>query len=547
MATIITVHGTNSGELEDEGERWWQRGSAFHKRLCTWLQLDKIPFQPFHWGVGPNSEIARRNAGRALFKQLQKHEKAGEDYCLIGHSHGGSVIHHALLVASSNGQLLPHLRSWITIGTPFLWTRPRPFLFRRLNHIGKVGFAFVITLILMMVTQVPTQYLYGKGVLRASTRSTGGPVFTDEQLDLVLYGIFFGLLFFGVFTLLLILWSQRHMRRHYALKTRLFFKINFLPRWRSLRSQEDEAINGLRATRPIKLNLFKRNLLVQPMKSLLVLVLVAFSLSGIIISAFLLYRHGFSKEFVAAYYDISYRFFSFGVLQPIDLTGLESEPLDLSHLRNWFSFGIQNPALTLAIMGGVLLYLLFLLGLYFVILWLLFALVHTVAYVLGIPTSTSLNRLTADRVRDTAFGNDTIGEEVLQVSAFPQECEADCGLLPPEVETTLSDFCGKHAGVVLARLRHILGVSTELQDRSDIVAMIAKELTSHELIHTAYFEVEEIARLIAYALHEAKLAPFAHELPNSAWGKTKDLYAQMKFAAVPGRINHTDNLSRLVQ
>jgi hypothetical protein len=277
------------------------------------------------------------------------------------------------------------------------------------------------------------------------------------------------------------------------------------------------------------LKLFKSNLLVQPFKSLLVLALVAYSLSLIIISAFLLYRHGFSKEFVDAYYDISYRFSPFG--QQIDLTGVESEPLDVSHLRNWFSAGVQNPALMLAIVGVAVLFLLFLLGLYFVALWLLFTLAHAVAYLLGIPTSSFLNRLTADRVRNTAFGNDTIGEDVLQVSAFPQECEADCGLLPAEVEIRLSDFCGKHAGVVLARLRHILGVSNELQDRSDIVAMIAKELTSHELIHTAYFEVEEIARLIAYALHEAKLAPFTHELPNPGWGKTRELYAQMKFAA----------------
>jgi hypothetical protein len=532
MAKIITVHGTNSGQPEDEGERWWQRGSAFHKRLCTWLQLDKIPFEPFHWGVGPNSEIARRKAGRALLKQLQKHDRAGEDYYLIGHSHGGSVIHHALLVASSNGQLLPHLRSWITIGTPFLWTRPRPFLFRRLNHIGKVGFALGISSILTMFTYGPIQYFYGKGIARAHAKSWGAPIPTGEQIDLQLYSVFFGALLLSLLTLLFILWSQRHMRRYYALKTRSFFRTNFLPRWRSLRSQEDEAINGLRATPSIKLKLFKRNLLVQPIKSLLVLVFVAFSLVGMIISAFAFSRHGFSKEFVVALYDINSRFYSFG-LPPIDLTGLESEPLDFSLFRNWFSTGVQNPVLTLAAVGAVLLLLLFIFGLYFVILWLVFALVHAVAYVLGIPTSSFLNRLTADRVRDTAFGNDTIGEDVLQVSAFPQECEADCGLLPAELETTLSDFCGKHAGIVLGRLRHILGVSNELQDRSDIVAMIANELTSHQLIHTAYFEVEEITRLIAYALHEAKLAPFTHELPNSAWEKTTDLYAQMKFAAVP--------------
>jgi hypothetical protein len=378
----------------------------------------------------------------------------------------------------------------------------------------------------------PLNYFYGKGIFRAAFESQGIPAPPEELLELQVYSMFFSAPLIGLFTLLFIWWSQRNMRRYYGLKTRSFFGTNFLARWRSLRSQEDEAVNGLRATRPIKLKLFKRNLLVQPIKSLLVLVFVAYSLFGIIMSAFLFYRYGVSKEALVVSNDIS-RFFTFGLFQPIDLTGLESEPLDFSHLRNWFSVGVQNPVLALAVVVGILLILLLVVGLWFVGFWLLFALVHAVAYVLGIPTSSFLNRFTADRVRDTAFGNDTIGEDVIQVSAFPQECEADCGLLPAEVETMLSDFCNKHAVIVLGRLRHILGVSKETQDRSDIVAVIAKELTSHELIHTAYFEVEEIARLIAYALHEAKLAPFTHELPNPAWGKTRDLYAQMKFAAVP--------------
>jgi hypothetical protein len=190
----------------------------------------------------------------------------------------------------------------------------------------------MISSILMMFASGPIQYFFGRGLARATAKWTGAPIPTEEEIELQLYSVLFGELLLGLLTLLFILWSQRHMRRHYALKTRSFFRTNFLPRWRSLRSQEDEAINGLRATRPIKLKLFKRNLLVQPIKSLLVFVIVVYSLLGIIISAFVFYRHGFSKEFVVAFYDISTRLYSFGFMQPIDLTGLESEPLDL---RNW--------------------------------------------------------------------------------------------------------------------------------------------------------------------------------------------------------------------
>ena len=57
----------------------------------------------FHWS-GENSERSRIKAGRDLLEYLLALESAGRGYHLIGHSHGGSVIWHALCRAGCSGK-----------------------------------------------------------------------------------------------------------------------------------------------------------------------------------------------------------------------------------------------------------------------------------------------------------------------------------------------------------------------------------------------------------------------------------------------------------
>jgi hypothetical protein len=52
-------------------------------------------------------------------------EESGQRYHLVGHSHGGSVIWHALTLSAAQGKRLANLRSWCTVGTPFLTVAPR--------------------------------------------------------------------------------------------------------------------------------------------------------------------------------------------------------------------------------------------------------------------------------------------------------------------------------------------------------------------------------------------------------------------------------------
>src|SRR5687767_4680131 len=112
MATILTVHGTFSSG-PDDGDQWWQRGGAFegHVRELVEAEAGALHWRPFGWD-GLNSEAARRNAGANLYRAMREHEQRGEPYCVIGHSHGGSVISAALLEATRNNDSLPHLASW---------------------------------------------------------------------------------------------------------------------------------------------------------------------------------------------------------------------------------------------------------------------------------------------------------------------------------------------------------------------------------------------------------------------------------------------------
>jgi hypothetical protein len=501
MTRIVCVHGTNAGDAQDEGPRWWQRGSPFQLRLCAWLGLDPSQFEPFHWGDGPNSELERRKAGLALLKRLRTLEAENQDYVLLGHSHGGSVIHHALLQAAGKRQQLPHLRRWITIGTPFIWMRPHRFLFRRLSNTAKIAFVYAIFGFFGLLTFVPTYYYYGRDMLAASAISMGQPALPVEMLDLQLTGMMLLVPLMSLLLIAMVLWSQRRLRWFYSKKGRAFFKAEFIPRWQPFWSRADEAINALRATGPMKLSLFKRNILTEPAKSAVVLAVALFVLVSFTTNLVLLARYGVSTDYVVHSYASMSRLSLLGVPQP-DLTGIHENPVDV---RGVFAFAALHPILIASMLPLVALEV----GLAFLMLTILFGAVHWIAFLLGIPAAMFLNRITADRLRDAAFGNDTRGEQVLQVAPVPQDCDTTFAHLPDDVEQPLSAFCAAKAAVTLERVREVLGVSEQLSGKTDIAATIAKELSSYELIHVAYFEVEEFSRLVAGALQPECAAPVA--------------------------------------
>jgi hypothetical protein len=110
---VLLIHGT--GDARDKIElRWWQKGSAFLLALAAALPsgIESGPEigHVVRW-AGRNSERGRRDAGKPLLEDLIALHDVGRNCHLIGHSHGGSVIFHALVEAERCGMTLDYERS----------------------------------------------------------------------------------------------------------------------------------------------------------------------------------------------------------------------------------------------------------------------------------------------------------------------------------------------------------------------------------------------------------------------------------------------------
>lgn len=121
---IITVHGTFAADPNDDGEQWWQRGSAFTTSLAERLAVKGIPqidVQPFHWS-GLNSDQGRLRAATALAGKLAAAKREDRPVAVLAHSHGGNV----LMEARAQRRTRRPLAAVLTLGTPFFKRRLKP-------------------------------------------------------------------------------------------------------------------------------------------------------------------------------------------------------------------------------------------------------------------------------------------------------------------------------------------------------------------------------------------------------------------------------------
>ncbi|MFY0614683.1 MAG: hypothetical protein JXQ99_24345 [Hyphomicrobiaceae bacterium] len=265
MGTILTVHGTFAhieipGESDNSASStsyWWRPDSPFNAELKSLVQGPdgSVDVQPFVWS-GDNSERERRRAGRALYEQLQHLESTGAPYCIVAHSHGGSVVSAALLQAAARNQRLPGLTRWITIGTPFVELRRERFLFMRLPIILKA--MYVASFMLLMIFLGATIGRVWEGSISVEN--------TRALWRLGVGGIFAALPVI-VFLLIAIV-RERSQRFFYRPRIMRRAKEYFGARWLALTHEDDEAVRGLGSLRAVKLPIFDRQFAV-PLLSLM--------------------------------------------------------------------------------------------------------------------------------------------------------------------------------------------------------------------------------------------------------------------------------------
>jgi hypothetical protein len=302
---VILVHGTFAGDARNSGDKWWQFGSRAANHLQTRLPAGvniASDSDVFHWS-GENSERARNKAAIDLLAHMERQEQAGRDYHLVGHSHGGSVIWNALRMATLRRRDLVHLKSWTTVGTPYLQHRGR----RALDPMNMISmFAGMLLLpmafrALMTLTTMVGHALTGNNVIMklAPDADIGyiaiirSPIFAalnwigvsvrnlpdgvyigkyDPTKGQSLVDYFFttpeGLLLLGV--TMFVIYAFLHLsmlcirpalesyrlRAEERLQLRTFevYGLRSLSLW----SPDDEAINGLRTTLEISINFVRK-------------------------------------------------------------------------------------------------------------------------------------------------------------------------------------------------------------------------------------------------------------------------------------------------
>lgn len=278
MATIVTVHGTwaNCEPAADGADvqaspsecQWWQKGSAFEHELRNLLGAEdgQLEIAPFSWS-GANSVMDRRKAGSALRVRLLELEARNEKYCIVAHSHGGSVVSSALLECGGRRQKLPGLQRWITIGTPFIDLRKEPLLLTRLDLVRKVVFVASTMLFLMFLVYAVAEWMSSEPPIIGNT----------FRAIVIVAGIMTTLpivFFYGVLK-----WLDSRSLLHHRSGVRKRAAEYFGPRWRSLTHPDDEAVQGLGFLPKAKLQFFDTSFAVSSITLLSVLTLPLLYLS----------------------------------------------------------------------------------------------------------------------------------------------------------------------------------------------------------------------------------------------------------------------------
>lgn len=216
-AVIVTVHGTNDAASEDDGSRWWQKGSPFTERLIGELARRGIAdaeIVPMHWS-GANSDYDRLTGSANLSGLLRRLDKTGRPHAVLAHSHGGNVTQEALARTARAGRR----GGIVSFGTPFFTRR-----------LKAVPLAIALFQIVMGAVVAPIMIWYLISIL-------GGG--TDKLVEtLVVFGGLFALSLWS-----LIAGVRKIFHRFFAMRR---FRTSMSPDdWLVIHSPRDEAMRLL--------------------------------------------------------------------------------------------------------------------------------------------------------------------------------------------------------------------------------------------------------------------------------------------------------------
>jgi hypothetical protein len=506
MATIIPVHGTFATGPE-EGSDWWQRGSVFEQDIRKYVEPEHghLHFQPHVWD-GANSELSRRAASNELRGRITELNKVGESYCLIGHSHGGSVVARSVFDLSSDKATARGLSRWITIGTPFINMAKRKLLISRLGLFGKT--LYLTSFLLCM--WVAALYIYGNanpGYARKLARREDLNVAwnADLLIKLVLIAIIWSLPFLLVhlgFWLVerrkMGLYSKRRWRR---------FSLWAGTRWTGLSHAADEAIQGLKAAPRIAFPIFSDRFLVAPLSLFTVFAsppLLAIGLSWSL----------FGQEGAAGTGSVFQPPQSFGPENPFSAIAIIFGRLsagfgkilrrdDIDILEQFL--GSRDNGMGAPLLAAATLVLAFV-----VLALLLLAMIGVISRLLSLVLCRTLDRVTWAQLRQSVYGNDTIGEIATGADAQPMWYDHRPPPLAPELSQEVNEYADLAAARSVPKLRNAvqtLAFSEQERAKSDL---LGDYLNWEELIHTAYFAVPRFRMLVAYAIaHSPGFRPSA--------------------------------------
>lgn len=576
MATIVTVHGTwancdspttgTQAAVSPAECSWWQPGSAFEQEMRQLLVPDggQLDFEPFHWS-GANSEIERRTAGRALRKRLLALEAQGEKYCVVAHSHGGSVLSAALLECGGRREQLPGLQRWITIGTPFIELRKEPFLITRLDLWRRVVFVASTMLFLMFLVYALSEWASGEPPIIGGTFRT----------ILLVAGIMTTLpilVFYAAFK-----WLDARALLHHRSPVRKRAAEYFGPRWRSLTHADDEAVQGLGYLPKAKLHFFDQSFAVGTITLVSVLALPVLYLAIVTSPAAMVtiadwmkthvYHATATPEVEKDLRDLSRRMREVrrqrdaaggARAMPVDRDemrrsyrsarqGLEQRHGDLHGIERALRFKQRfferndmpceggrlcggghdlrvNSALLLHIatdeiswaFGGgnsgdwwarwlwsLLLPAALVPLICGLLALLLMAVIRWLAHVLSGGLSRMLNALTRAEVQRAAFGNDSEAEIAVSAIDRPTWLERSPPRLPSALAETVTAYSDGEASRSISKFRRMIGELTAVERVRGADTAITNYFTWRELVHSAYFDVPAFRKLVAFAIAAA--------------------------------------------